>query len=662
MEEKELIEARINHLRNQINYHNDLYYNKDTNEISDYEYDMLKQELKALETQYPELLSPDSPTMQIGGQAQSGFDKVKHKIQMNSLRDVFDFESVKDFIERIHADYPDAKFTVEPKIDGLSVSLLYENGMFTIGSTRGDGFVGENVTNNLRTIRTIPTAVKNLPPLIEIRGECYMPHKSFEKLVAEQIANNESTAKNARNAASGALRQKNPEITRSRDLDVFIFNVQRTDGKAFTSHKESLDYLKNMGFNTVPGCTIVKTYEEAEKAIKAIGNNRNNLTFDIDGVVIKVDNLSYREEIGCTAKTPGWAVAYKFPPEEKTAVLQNIRCEVGRTGIITPVAEFDSVELAGTSVCKATLHNQKFIADRHIDIGDVITVRKAGDIIPEILSVAKKNSSRDHFIMPDACPCCHAALSISKSAHYCENPDCYEQKFARISHFVSKQAMDISGLGDSTIRQLIDEDLIRTPADLYKLTEADLLLLEGFGQKSAENLIVAINASKNNDFCRVIHALGIKNIGLSASKLLAERFKNINALLSARNEDVLAIETFGETTACSLTYALHQKYTLSLIDELMSLGVNMSSPDKPIINNVLNGKTFVITGTLLTMTRNEAADFIKEHGGKTTGTVSKKTDYLVAGDKAGSKLAKAQSLGISVISEDELINMVENRA
>lgn len=661
MEEKELIEARINHLRKQINYHNDLYYNKDTNEISDYEYDMLKQELKALETQYPELLSPDSPTMQIGGQAQSGFEKVTHKVQMNSLRDVFDFESVKDFIEHIHADYPDAKFTVEPKIDGLSVSLLYENGTFTVGSTRGDGFVGENVTNNLRTIRTIPTAVRNLPPLIEIRGECYMPHKSFEKLVAEQIANNENTAKNARNAASGALRQKNPEITKKRDLDVFIFNVQRTDGKEFKSHKESLDYLKNMGFNTVPGCTVVNSYEGAEKAIKAIGDNRHNLTFDIDGVVIKVDNLAYREEIGCTAKTPGWAVAYKFPPEEKTAVLQNIRCEVGRTGIITPVAEFDNVELAGTSVCKATLHNQKFIADRHIDIGDVITVRKAGDIIPEILSVAKKNSCRDHFIMPDVCPCCHAALSISKSAHYCENPDCYEQKFARISHFVSKQAMDISGLGDSTIRQLIDEDLVRTPADLYKLTKTDLQSLEGFGQKSAENLIAAINASKNNDFYRVIHALGIKNIGLSASKLLAERFKNINTLLSARNEDILTIESFGETTVCGLTYALHQQHTLSLIDELMSLGVNMSSPDKPIINNVLDGKTFVITGTLLTMTRSEATEFIKEHGGKTTGAISKKTDYLVAGDKAGSKLAKAQSLGIKIISEDELIDLIENR-
>lgn len=661
MEEKELIEARINHLRKQINYHNDLYYNKDTNEISDYEYDMLKQELKALETQYPELLSPDSPTMQIGGQAQSGFEKVTHKVQMNSLRDVFDFESVKDFIEHIHADYPDAKFTVEPKIDGLSVSLLYENGTFTVGSTRGDGFVGENVTNNLRTVRTIPAAVRNLPPLIEIRGECYMPHKSFEKLVAEQIANNENTAKNARNAASGALRQKNPEITKKRDLDVFIFNVQRTDGKEFKSHKESLDYLKNMGFNTVPGCTVVNSYEEAEKAIKAIGDNRHNLTFDIDGVVIKVDDLTYREEIGCTAKTPGWAVAYKFPPEEKTAVLQNIRCEVGRTGIITPVAEFDNVELAGTSVCKATLHNQKFIADRHIDIGDVITVRKAGDIIPEILSVAKKNSCRDHFIMPDVCPCCHAALSISKSAHYCENPDCYEQKFARISHFVSKQAMDISGLGDSTIRQLIDKDLVRTPADLYKLTKTDLQSLEGFGQKSAENLIAAINASKNNDFYRVIHALGIKNIGLSASKLLAERFKNINTLLSARNEDILTIETFGETTVCGLTYALHQQHTLSLIDELMSLGVNMSSPDKPIINNVLDGKTFVITGTLLTMTRSEVAEFIKEHGGKTTGAISKKTDYLVAGDKAGSKLAKAQSLGIKIISEDELIDLIENR-
>lgn len=661
MEEKELIKARIDNLRKQINYHNDLYYNKDTNEISDYEYDMLKQELKALENQYPELSSLNSPTMKIGGQAQSAFEKVKHKIQMNSLRDVFDFESVKDFIDRIHTDYPDAKFTIEPKIDGLSVSLLYENGVFTVGSTRGDGFIGENVTDNLRTIRTIPTAIKNFPPLLEIRGECYMPHKSFEKLVSEQLANNENTAKNARNAASGALRQKNPEVTRNRNLDVFIFNVQQVDGKTFTSHKESLDYLRNLGFNTIPGCTVVDTYEKAERTIKAIGNNRHNLTFDIDGVVIKVDNMSYREEIGCTATTPGWAVAYKFPPEEKTAVLQNIRCEVGRTGVITPVAEFDSVELAGTSVCRATLHNQKFISDRHIDIGDVITVRKAGDIIPEVLSVAKKNSHRDHFIMPATCPCCNTVLSVSKSAHYCENPDCYEQKFAKISHFVSKQAMDISGLGDLTIRQLIDANLIRTPADLYKLTETDLLSLGGFGQKSAENLITAINSSKNNEFYRVIHALGIKNIGLSASKLLADHFRNINKLLFASNEDILEIDTFGEVTAYSLTYALHQKSMLSLIDELIQIGVNMSSPDKPVTNNALKDLTFVITGTLLTMTRDEATEFIKENGGKTTGSVSKKTDYLVAGDKAGSKLAKAQSLGIRIITEDELINMVENR-
>ena len=658
--ETEHVENRIKYLRSTILYHNDLYYNQNRTEISDYEYDMLQQELRKLEADFPQFASDTSPTKTVGGKAQSGFKKIKHEVQMNSLQDVFSFEEVESFVNKILSEYPDAKFCVEPKIDGLSVSIQYENGEFTVGSTRGDGFIGEDVSDNIAKIKTVPKIITDKAELFEVRGECYMPKKSFDALVAEQLANGEEPAKNPRNAASGALRQKNPEITVKRNLDILIFNVQRIKGgKTFSSHKESLDYLKNMGFNTVPGYTVKDNFEDIKKAIESIGNNRNHLTFDIDGVVIKIDSLEQRNELGANSKTPNWAVAYKFPPEEKQTVLREIKTEVGRTGVITPVAIFDAITLAGTSVTKATLHNQKFIADRHIDINDVITVRKAGDIIPEVLGTAKKVSKRDHFTMPDTCPCCNSPINKTDSAYYCENPHCDAQQLAKIIHFVSRPAMNIDGLGDAIIKQLIDAKLISTAADLYSLNEDDLLQLEGFKQKSASNLIKAIEKSKSNEFYRVINGIGIRNVGTSASKLLCDKFRTIDELLNADTESICSIDTFGEITANSIYAAMHDKTTLEIIDKLKSAGVNMSNIAAESASDLLNGKTFVVTGTMETMTRDEISKLITDNGGKVSGSVSKKTDYLVAGDKAGSKLAKANSLGVKVISENDLLDMLK---
>lgn len=656
--------ARIQQLRKEIEHHNDLYYNKNTSEISDFEYDGLTRELRSLEAEFPQLDAADSPSHNVGGSADKGFAKVRHEIQMNSLQDVFDYDAVKAFVERIKSENPDAVFSVEPKIDGLSVSLQYETRsddcVLTVGSTRGDGFIGEDVTNNLRTVKSVPSVIANGPSLLEVRGECYMTYDAFDKLVADQNANGEDPAKNPRNAAAGALRQKDSKVTAKRDLDVFVFNLQRVDGvTAPDSHVETLEMIRNYGFKTVD-VYAAENYDEIIKIIDLIGEQRSTLPYPIDGVAIKVDSRKFREQLGANSKTPNWAVAYKFPPEEKQTIIRDIELTVGRTGAITPVAVFDTVQLAGTSVSRATLHNQSFIAEKHIAIGDKVIVRKAGDIIPEIVGVAEKLSYLTYYKMPDDCPYCHAPLSKNEdeAAVYCTNPNCDMKLYKRIVYFASRPAMDIKGLGDMVIMQLVGNHLIKTPADLYKLTVDDLLKLEGFQQKSAENIINAISASKSQPFWRVIASLGIKGVGTSAAKKLCEKFHDINALKSAEISDISAINSFGDIMAKDIYDAFRNSDTLTLIDELEKLGVNMTNTASASVGTILAGKIFVITGTLPSMSRDEAKALIEANGGTVTGSVSKKTDYLLAGEKAGSKLDKANALGIAVISEKDLTNML----
>lgn len=656
---------RINQLRKEIAYHNELYYNQNISEISDYDYDKLTRELRSLEADFPQLDDIASPTHHVGGTASQGFKKVKHDIQMNSLQDIFDYDAVKSFADRIKAEYPDAVFSVEPKIDGLSVSLRYdrtkrEDSVFTIGSTRGDGFIGEDVTDNLRTIKSIPTVLSCAPEILEVRGECYMSYNAFDRLIDEQRTNGEREAKNPRNAAAGALRQKDAKITSKRNLDIFVFNLQQSSGVSPDSHIETLAWLRSYGFKTVD-THKAQNYDEIISAIETIGEQRDTLPYPIDGVAIKVDSRAIRNQLGANAKTPNWAVAYKFPPEEKKTIIRDIELTVGRTGAITPVAVFDTVHLAGTSVSRATLHNQNFIAEKHIAVGDKVVVRKAGDIIPEVVGVAEKISHLPYYEMPDECPYCHSPLTKNETeaAVYCSNPNCDMKLYRQITYFVSRPAMDIKGLGDAVIMGLIGNHLIKTPADLYSLTVNDLLSLDGFQQKSAENIISAINASKTQPFWRVITALGIKGIGGSAAKKLCKQFSDIDSLKNASIADISGVATFGSIMAESVYNAFHDNDTLLLIDALAAAGLSMSD-DKPqtFVGTILAGKTFVITGTLPSMSRDEAKSLIEANGGTVTGSVSKKTDFLLAGEKAGSKLSKANELGITVIVENDLKNML----
>ncbi|MBR6337586.1 MAG: NAD-dependent DNA ligase LigA [Ruminococcus sp.] len=657
---KETAKKRIDELVELLNHHAYLYYVLDQNEIEDYEYDMLQRELKELEEQNPEFVRKDSPTQRVGGMALSTFEKVEHKVQMGSLQDVFSFEEVKAFVERVTSQVSDPEFVVEPKIDGLSVSLMYENSELTVGSTRGDGFVGEDVTANIKTIRSVPLKLKKQLPLIEVRGEVYMPRNAFEKLVEEQEINGDQPFKNPRNAAAGSLRQKNSKITAQRKLDIFCFNIQQIEGEEMTSHKQSLDYISELGFKTVPGYKKVKTYDEIKSCIEEIGQKRFSLPFDIDGVVIKVDSFSQRDSLGATAKVPKWAVAYKFPPEEKDSKLLDIEVNVGRTGVLTPVAVFEPIFLAGTSVSRATLHNQDFIMEKNISIGDIITVRKAGDIIPEVLSVKQKLSGDAHFRLPDKCPVCGAAVERvqDEAAIRCTNVECPAQLFRSIVHFASKGAMNIDGLGPQIVRQLLDSGLIKGIADLYELTPEKLLFLEGFKQKSADNLVSAIEASKQNSLDKLIFGLGIRNIGSASAKLLCERFGGLDDIMAATAEDISEIDGFGEIMAQSVYSAFRDEHLTSLIEKLKANGVN-TSYQKSQIDDRFAGKTFVLTGTLPTMKRDEAKELIEKYGGKASGSVSKKTSYVLAGEEAGSKLTKAQQLGIPVISEEEFLQMIK---
>lgn len=650
---------RIDELVEQLNYHSRLYYVENRNEISDYDYDMLQNELKELEKNYPQFLRPDSPTQRVGGEAVSQFEKVEHIVQMGSIQDVFSFEEVRRFVDTVRENIPAPAFVVEPKIDGLSVSLEYHDGEFVIGSTRGDGFVGENVTQNLKTVRSIPLSLPEDLPLLEVRGEVYMPRGVFEDLVKKQEENDEQPFKNPRNAAAGSLRQKDPKIAASRKLDIFVFNVQRIEGRELTAHKQSLDYLKSLGFKTIPDYKRVSTADEIIARIEEIGEVRYTLPFDIDGVVIKVDDFAQRETLGYTAKTPKWSVAYKFPPEEKNTKLLDIELNVGRTGAVTPVAVFEPIMLAGTEVARATLHNRDFIAEKNVNIGDLITVRKAGDIIPEVLCVAEKRSE-GCFEFPDTCPVCGAPLvkSEDEAAVRCSDIDCPAQIFRRIVHFASKGAMDIDGLGPAIVRALLDNGLITSVADLYTIKKADLLELDNFKEKSADNLINAIEKSRSQPLDRLVFALGIPNIGQASAKLLCDKFGNLDNICSASEEEIADIEGFGDIMASALTKELAEPHMRELIAKLAECGVN-TKYQKVQVDSRFEGKTFVLTGTLPTLKRAEAKALIEKYGGKASGSVSKKTAYVLAGEEAGSKLDKARSLGIEIITEEQFLDMIK---
>lgn len=651
------VEERIKHLSDTLKYHNKKYYIEDSPEISDFEYDMLLRELEELENEYPQLRKEDSPSQMVGGAALKLFTPVEHTVKMESLRDVFDFDELSTFTEKL--DTSEAEFSVEPKIDGLSVSLEYRDGLFFRGSTRGDGVTGEDVTANLLQIKSIPKAIK-FDGELEVRGEVYMPRSSFNRLVEKQELLGEAPAKNPRNAAAGSLRQKNPKITAERGLDIFVFNIQKISGKTFSTHIESLDFIKSLGFNTLPTYKKCKNSDEAVKEVKRIGLSRGELPYDIDGAVIKVNELSLREQLGSTSKYPKWAVAFKFPPEEKETVLKNIEVNVGRTGALTPIAKFEPILLAGTSVSRATLHNEDFITAKGICIGDTIVVRKAGDIIPEVLNVTVHADGALPYRMPRLCPSCGSPVSreADEAVLRCTNADCPAQLLRHLIHFTSRDAMDIEGLGPAALEQLLNAELIHSIDDLYCLDYNKVTLLERTGEKTVSNLKSAIEKSKENDVSRLIFAFGIRHIGSKAASLLAEHFGNMDAILAADISDFEAIDGFGEVLARSAAEFFALSETKAMIDRLKGFGVNMSSLKK-IKDTRFVGLTFVLTGTLSEYTRSEAAAIIEDFGGKTSSSVSRKTSYVLAGEDAGSKLDKANTLGITVIDEKEFKKMIE---
>ena len=651
---------RAEELRDILNYHSHKYYVEDSPEIEDFEYDRLMRELSDIEDKYPELVTPDSPTRRVGGNADGQFEPVEHSVQMASLQDAFSFDELYAFDKRVREVVSDAVYVVEPKIDGLSVSVEYENGIFFRGSTRGDGIVGENVSANLCTVGSIPLKIKENLPSIEVRGEVYMPRDVFVKLVEQQENNEEKPFKNPRNAAAGSLRQKNPKITATRKLDIFVFNIQRVEGKELTGHKQSLDYLKELGFKTVPFYTLCKNIDEAIAEINHIGEIRGTLPFDIDGAVIKVDNFAHREVLGSTSKFPKWAVAFKYPPEEKQTKVIDIEINVGRTGVLTPTAVFEPVLVAGSTVSRATLHNQDFIAEKDIRIGDTVIIRKAGDIIPEVLNVVSHGESAEPYTMPGICPSCGAKVvrEEGEAAVRCLNTECPAQLLRNLIHFCSRDAMDIEGLGESNLELFVNEGLIRTPADIYSVKEEQIIPLERMAEQSAKNIVEAVNKSKENDLSRLLFALGIRHVGQKAAKLLSERFGTMSAIMDASFDDIMTIDGFGKIMAESVVEYFNMPQTKELIDRLMAAGLNMKSL-KEVKDMRFAGKTFVLTGTLPTYSRKEAADIIESFGGKTASSVSKKTDYVLAGEEAGSKLKKATDLGITVISEDDFNEMIK---
>lgn len=667
--EKNKAKEEILKLRKQLEIWANKYYDEDNPEVSDYEYDMTMNKLKALEKEFPDLVTKDSLTQKVGGHVKEGFEKVEHEVPLQSLQDIFSFGELEEFKERVYKaakennlKEDDVKFVVETKIDGLSAALEYKDGKFVRGATRGNGLVGEDVTENLKTIKTIP---KELPEPINIivRGEVFIGKKEFEKMNEERELNEEKTFANARNAAAGSLRQLDTKITKKRPLDIYIFNVQKIEGKEFNSHFEELKYLKKLGFNVNPVLIPCNNIPEAIDAINKIGEEREELTFGIDGAVIKVDDLKLREKMGTTSKVPRWAIAYKYPPEKKETKLKDIICQVGRTGAITPMAILEPVKVAGSIISKTTLHNEDFIKEKDIRVGDTIVVQKAGDVIPEILEVKKekRDGTEQVFEMPKVCPVCGAPVvrEEGEAVSRCIGIECPAKLVRNIIHFVSRECMNIDGLGDKIIEQLINRNLISNIADIYFLKFEDIATLKKNGQKFTQNLIEAINNSKNNDLYRLIAALGIRHIGKKAAKTLAKKYKTMDSLINASLESLAMTDDIGEISANSIYEFFRQDQTIDLINRLKEANVNMEALDTEDIDNRFEGKTFVLTGTLERFTRKEASDLIEKHGGKTSGSVSKKTDYVLAGEDAGSKLTKAQNLGVEIITEEQFEEMMK---
>ena len=652
---------RVQELRTVIEKNNRLYYDQDAPELEDFEYDALTRELKELEAAYPELITPASPTQHVGGTPSGRFAKVTHTVKMESLLDAFSYDELRDFDRRVQEAGVEPEYVVEIKIDGLSCSLEYENGELVRASTRGDGVVGEDVTANVRAIKKIPKHLKNAPAFLEVRGEVYMPHEAFQHLCAEQELQGTAPFKNPRNAAAGSLRQKDPKITGSRGLSIFVFNVQQIRGKELTTHAESLDYLKSLGLPVSPRYHIVHNIEDAIAEIEQIGQNRSKLDFDMDGAVIKVNRFAQRDLMGSTNKFPRWAIAFKYPPEVKETTLRSIEVAVGRTGVLTPTACFDPIFLAGTTVARATLHNEDFIHQFGLRIGDTIQVRKAGDIIPEVIGVTHHAEDADPYEMPTVCPSCGAPVVHleDESALRCINPECPAQALRNLIHFASRDAMDIDGLGTAVATQLVEKGLVHSVADLYVLTQEQLLTLDKFKEKSADNLHKAIERSKENNLDKLLFGFGIRNIGDKAAALLAEHFGTLEAIREASVEAISEIDGFGGVMAQSIVEFFAKDGTADVVHRLADAGVNMKWKGEP-KGDKLAGKTLVVTGTLETLSRSEAEALIVRNGGKASGSVSKKTSYVVAGAAAGSKLTKAQSLGVPVLTEEEFLAMLRD--
>jgi len=664
----ELQEAnkQIKELREKLEYYATKYYDEDAPEITDYEYDMMMNKLKALEKQFPELITEDSLTQRVGGKVKEGFKQVQHEVPLQSLQDVFSYEELKEFDEKMtkqaKEENENLSYVVETKIDGLSVALEYIDGIFVRGATRGNGLVGEDITDNLRTIKTIPKVLKEKVNII-VRGEVFIGTKEFEKMNEEQEILGKTLFANARNAAAGSLRQLDSKITASRPLDIYIFNIQKLENNKFNSHYEQLNYLEKLGFNVNPVRIYCENYNQAQDAITKIGEDRENLSFGIDGAVIKVDSLSFREKLGTTYKTPRWAIAYKYPPEAKETILKDIIWQVGRTGVITPMAILEPVKVAGSTISKTTLHNEDFIKEKDLKIGDIVVIQKQGDVIPEVIRVVKekRTGNEEEVQIPNVCPTCGAPAVREKgeAAIRCIGIECPAQLLRGITHFVSKECMDIDGLGYKIVEQLIEKGLIKNIADIYKLTLEEVASLKKNGKKFATNLINSIENSKSQDLFNVINALGIRQVGIKAAKVLAKKYKTMENLMNASLESLCEVNDIGEITANNIYEFFRQEQSIDMINRLKEASVNMKVKDEEETDNRFEGKVFVLTGALEKYTRQEAADIIEKYGGKTSSSVSKKTDYVLAGESAGSKLTKAQELGVKIISENEFEEMVK---
>ena len=665
--DKKQAEKRIKELRKQVEYHAKRYYDDDKPEITDFEYDMMMLELRTLESQFPELITKDSLTQKVGGTVKEGFQKVEHEVPLQSLQDVFDFDEIEAFDERVKKQAEEngienPQYVVETKIDGLSAALEYVDGKFVRGATRGNGLVGEDVTENLKTIKTIPQELSEKIN-ITVRGEVFISKKDFEEMNQEREENEEETFANARNAAAGSLRQLDSNITKNRPLDIYIFNVQKIEGKEFNSHYEELEYLKKLGFNVNPVLIPCKDTEEVIKAIQKIGEDRENLTFGIDGAVVKVDDLNLRKIMGTTSKVPKWAIAYKYPPERKETILKDITFQVGRTGVITPMAILEPVKVAGSTISKTTLHNEDFVKEKGLKIGDRVIIQKAGDVIPEIVEavVSKRTGEEKDFEMPKVCPVCgaEAVREEGEAAVRCTGIECPAKLYRNLVHFVSREAMNIDGLGENIIGVLLEKKMISNIADIYDLKFEDIASLKKNGKKFAQNLIDSINASKENDLYRLITAFGIRHVGVKAAKILAKTYNNIDNLAEADVENLSQVEDIGPIVANSIREFFEQEQTKDLISRLKQAGINTQRLKEDDEDERFAGKTFVLTGSLENFSREEASNIIEKLGGKTSSSVSKKTSYVLAGEDAGSKLTKAQSLGVTIITEQEFADMIK---